>query len=148
MIIFKRNELNVVVAVCCQEIRTKQQKRLEFVLTWDAAKQVILVWLLVLKFPLVLDASHVAGLHCGQPRRSRGSRGEQNIEVLVSIRGSCRMNEAPLIHHLCPSLDIRGHGGNSFLEKRYRDHMWRSKCPAGGTSQEGAEGWGVIDPGV
>lgn len=66
------------------------------------------------------------------------------------------MNEAPLIHNLCPSLEVRGHGGDAFWEERYWDHMWRSKCPVGGqtelihvrTSWEGAEGGGVTDPGI
>lgn len=156
---FKRNELNVVLAVCCQEIKTKQHNirvKLEFALTWDAAKQVILARLLVLKVPLVLHASHAAGLHYGQPRRIRVSRGKQIIEVSESISGSCRMNEAPLINDLSSSLGIRGHGGNPFWNERYWDHMWSSKISAGaqteliplGTCQEGAEGGGVTDPGV
>lgn len=133
-----------------------QFQRSEVVLTWDAAQQVVLAGLVVLRVPLVLDATHAAGLHRGQPGRSRGSRGGHRIQVLESIRESCRMDETPTIHYPTPSLEVRGHGEDSVCVERCRDHMWWSKGPVGGQTEliqfrmswEGAEGGGVTDPGV
>lgn len=67
-------------------------ERSEVLLTWDTAQQVILAGLVVLTIRLVLGAPQAAGFHRGRLGSSRGSRGGQRIQVLESVRESCRMS--------------------------------------------------------